>query len=140
MLFRSDGDGSLIKNRPHIGLIHCHGMMQTTELIDLMFDCSWKFSFGRENGNENYWIYFNRKHEKLLATPACDDFAFRLMGVFHQDRRTAAMPIFITWVMTPQGGHAVLSYYVAGVVRIIEPQTDAIFPVPGGWELILLCG
>ena len=135
-----DGDGSLIKNRPHIGLIYCHGIMQTTELIDLMHDCSWKFSFGRSNGNGNYWIYFNRKHEKLLTTPACDDFAFRLMGVFHQNRKVAAMGIFITWAMTPRGGHALLSYYVDGEVKLIEPQNDKIFPVPGGWRLILLCG
>jgi len=70
----------------------------------------------------------------------CDDFAFRLMGVFHQNRETAAMPIFITWVLTPQGGHAVLSCYVTGRIRIIEPQTDDIFEVPADWKLILLCG
>ena len=70
----------------------------------------------------------------------CDDFAFRLMGVFHQNKETAAMPIFITWVLTPSGGHAVLSYYVAGTVRIIEPQTDDVFEVPTDWKLLLLCG
>ena len=70
----------------------------------------------------------------------CDDYAFRLMGVFHQNRETAAMPIFITWVLTPQGGHAVLSYYVNGTVRIIEPQTDNVFGVPADWKLMLLCG
>ena len=70
----------------------------------------------------------------------CDDSAFRLMGVFHQNRETAAMGIFITWVMTPRGGHALLSYYVDGEVKLIEPQNDKIFPVPRGWELILLCG
>lgn len=69
----------------------------------------------------------------------CDDFAFRLMGVFHQNRKTAAMPIFITWVLIPQGGHAVLSYYSNGVVNIIEPQTDEVFGVPD-WQLLLLCG
>lgn len=70
----------------------------------------------------------------------CDDFAFRLMGVFHQTVKTAAMPIFITWVGTPQGGHAVLSYYCNGEVWIIEPQNDAIFSVPKSWTLALLCG
>ena len=62
------------------------------------------------------------------------------MGVFHQNKETAAMPIFITWVLMPQGGHAVLSYYVAGTVRIIEPQTDDVFEVPTDWKLLLLCG
>ena len=70
----------------------------------------------------------------------CDDHTFRLMGAFHQNRETAAMPIFITWVMTPRGGHALLSYYVDGKVKLIEPQNDKIFLVPEGWELILLCG
>jgi hypothetical protein len=70
----------------------------------------------------------------------CDDFAFRLMGVFHMDRDAAAWPIFVTWVGTPQGGHAVLSYYQDGDVYIIEPQTDEIFLVPSDWSLILLCG
>jgi hypothetical protein len=70
----------------------------------------------------------------------CDDFAFRLMGWFHMDRDAAAWPIFITWINTPQGGHAVLSYYQDGQVFIIEPQTDEVFPVPEDWSLILLCG
>jgi hypothetical protein len=70
----------------------------------------------------------------------CDDFAFRLMGWFHMDRDAAAWPMFITWVNTPQGGHAVLSYYKDGQVFIIEPQTDQVFPVPDDWSLILLCG
>jgi len=90
----------------------------------------------------------------------CDDFAFCLMGVFHQDRRTAAMPIFITWVsweivgswfkrvwlriksfVTGQRvGHAVLSYYKDGIVKIVEPQNDGIYPVPEDWRLDLLCG
>jgi hypothetical protein len=70
----------------------------------------------------------------------CDDFAFRLMGWFHMDRDAAAWPIFITWVNTSQGGHAVLSYYQDGQVFIIEPQTDQVFPVPADWSLILLCG
>jgi len=70
----------------------------------------------------------------------CDDFAFRLMGVFHMDRTAAAWPIFVTWVNTSQGGHAVLSYYQDGMVYIIEPQTDERFPVPEDWTLTLLCG
>lgn len=70
----------------------------------------------------------------------CDDFAFRLMGWFHMDRDAAAWPIFITWVNTPQGGHAVLSFYQDGLVYIIEPQTDDVFPVPADWTLMLLCG
>jgi len=69
----------------------------------------------------------------------CDDFAFSLMGTFHKNEDTAAMPIFVTWVLTPQGGHAVLSYY-SGEVNIIEPQNDEIYPVPKNWKLLLLCG
>lgn len=70
----------------------------------------------------------------------CDDFAFRLMGVFHQNFRTAAMPIFITWVSMSDGGHAVLSYYCKGFVSIIEPQNDEVYVVPKDWGLMLLCG
>jgi hypothetical protein len=71
----------------------------------------------------------------------CDDFAFRLMGVFHQNLRTAAMPIFIAWVGLPDGyGHAVISYYCSGFVHIIEPQNDDIYVVPSNWSLLLLCG
>lgn len=70
----------------------------------------------------------------------CDDFAFRLMGVLHSDKEAASMPIFITWVLLPEGGHAVLSYYKDGEVKIIEPQTDQVFPVPEDWSLMLLCG
>ena len=133
-----DGDGH--ERTPSRGTIYCHGMMQVTELMDLMLDCGWKFRFGRDNGEENYWIYFNRKHEKLSTMPACDDFAFSLMGVFHDNKDTAAMPIFITWVSMPEGGHAVISYCKDGVVRIIEPQTDEIYDVPDEWKLMLLCG
>lgn len=70
----------------------------------------------------------------------CDDFTFNLMGVFHQNPETAAMPIFITWVSMLEGGHAVISYCKDGVVRIIEPQTDEIYDVPDEWKLMLLCG
>jgi hypothetical protein len=70
----------------------------------------------------------------------CDDFTFRLMGILHCDKEAAAMPIFIIWVSIPEGGHAVLSYYKDGQVKIIEPQTDQIFPVPKDWSLMLLCG
>ena len=70
----------------------------------------------------------------------CDDFAFSLMGAFHKNEATSAMPIFITWVLTSEGGHAVLSYYKAGKVNIIEPQNDEIYPVPKSWKLLLLCG
>ena len=79
--------------------------------------------------------------EKYVAEDFdCDDFAFRLMGVFHQDKRTVAMPIFITWVSMPEGGHAVLSYYKNGKVHIIEPQNDEVYFVPKEWSLMLLCG
>lgn len=80
------------------------------------------------------------KEEYDLETFDCDDFAFRLMGVFHMDRETAAMPIFITWVSFPGGAHAVLSYYYDGEVRIIEPQNDEVFPVPEDWSLLVLIG
>ena len=71
----------------------------------------------------------------------CDNYSFALMGSFHHNRETAPMPIFITWVLTREGGHALLSFYEAGKVFLIEPQTDEIIPgVPADWALILLCG
>ena len=84
--------------------------------------------------------------EKYVAEDFdCDDFTFRLYGIFHMNPLTAAMPIFITWVSMPQGGHAVLSYYKAvtttmGYVNIIEPQNDDVYFVPKEWSLMLLCG
>ena len=79
--------------------------------------------------------------EKYIAEDFdCDDFAFRLMGVLHQNRDTAAMPIFITWIKFADGmGHALLSYYKDGEVKMIEPQNDTIHIVRK-WELWLLCG
>ena len=70
----------------------------------------------------------------------CDDFVFALMGAFHQDRRTAAMPIFITWISTEMGGHAVISFYLDGIVTIIEAQNDKMLDISEDWGLILLCG
>jgi len=70
----------------------------------------------------------------------CDDFAFRLMGAFHQNIETAAMPIFVTWVKTTSGAHAVLSFTDNRTVLIIEPQNDRVYPVPAEWQLSLLCG
>ena len=71
----------------------------------------------------------------------CEDYAFALMGALHHNRKTAAMPIFITWVSMPEGGHAVLSVVTKDRrVLIIEPQNDSIYPVPNNWSLMLLCG
>ena len=76
----------------------------------------------------------------------CDDFAFGLMGAFHHEYDTASMPIFICWVQTPEGGHAVCSCLAHDrtdgelVPLIIEPQNDAIYMVPKEWKLMLLCG
>ena len=74
----------------------------------------------------------------------CDDFTFRLYGEIHKDLEFAAMPIYITWVSwdTPDGrtGHAAISYYKDGVVKIVEPQNDDIYSVPIHWRLDMLCG
>jgi len=69
----------------------------------------------------------------------CDDFTFALMGAFHKNYETAAMPIFITWVTTIQ--HALVSFYYDNKIFIIEPQTDEIYYLPEGeWKLSLICG
>jgi len=74
----------------------------------------------------------------------CDDFTFRLMGVFHSDPRTVAMPLFETWVEWyvdgQRYGHSVMSYYDRGIVNIIEPQNDNVFLVPDDWSLNVLMG
>lgn len=70
----------------------------------------------------------------------CDDYAFALMGAFHRDRDTAAMPIFITWILTERGGHALISCYYKGNIILIEPQNDYIMPIPEGCRLMLVCG
>lgn len=80
--------------------------------------------------------------EKYVAEDFdCDDFAFRLMGIFHTHRSTARMPIFITWLTYPKHTpHAVLSYFFNGCIYIIEPQTDEVSFVPAGTKLNLLTG
>ena len=74
----------------------------------------------------------------------CDDFAFQLMGVFHEHETACTYPIFITWIEWytdgQRYGHAVISYYHKGIVYIIEPQSDSIFLPPSDWKLNLLCG
>jgi len=85
----------------------------------------------------------NQANKALYITEKkdCDNFAFALMGALRGvDDRTCAMPIFITWVLTPENGHAVLSFYYKGTVKIIEPQLDSVFEVPKEWRLLLLCG
>ena len=70
----------------------------------------------------------------------CDDFTFRLMGVFHMNRGMAGQPFFITWVDTPEGGHSVLSFYIEGKIKIIEPQSDVISDVSQDYKLWMICG
>lgn len=70
----------------------------------------------------------------------CDDFAFRLMGKFHEDRGAAAMPIYITSITTPRGKHALLSFYHNNQIYLIEPQNDTIFSVPKSYKLNYICG
>ena len=102
--------------------------------------------------DETYSMADPQKIKEILETDAtdkmeyvpesvdCDDFAFRLMGIFHEDKDAVSMPIFLTWVLTPEDGHAVLSYCYQGQITIIEPQNDLEFPVPEDWKLILIIG
>ena len=82
------------------------------------------------------------KYEKEFHD--CDDFTYRLMGVLHENRQVAAMPIFITFVeWYTEGeryGHAVVSFYHEGFVYIIEPQNDRICSVPSNYSLNMICG
>jgi len=80
------------------------------------------------------------KEEWILDWYDCGAFTFRLMGVFHADRDTAAMPILILWVSMPEGGHAIITYKKGDEAKIIEPQNDDIYGLPSGWGLELLCG
>lgn len=68
----------------------------------------------------------------------CDDFAFRLFGVIHQDIDFAGMPFFILWVEwtdTKRHGHYVVSYIKDGKVNVVEPQDDNVMDVPRHWRL-----
>ena len=84
--------------------------------------------------NRMEWKY--NEYEKFT----CADFSYSLMGAFHRYQTTAAMPIFICWVITPQGGHSVLSFYDEGQIFLIEPQNDEVFSPPKDWTLKLLNG
>ena len=76
----------------------------------------------------------------------CDDFSFRLMGVFHSDKRTVAMPIFLllVWWRSPTDGkrvyHSLLCYYYKGRILKIEPQTDIIRSIPREYHLARIEG
>lgn len=70
----------------------------------------------------------------------CDDFTFRLMGALHMSRGMASQPFFVTWVDTPEGGHSVLSFYIEGKIKMIEPQSDSIFDVPKEYKLMVIMG
>jgi len=127
---------------------HIAGEGWLHNLLQLFFDIRSVFNFAdacyKEADEELIQVILDAdlgdKEEYETEWYDCDDFAFRLIGIFHCDRDAAAMPIFITWVLLPEGGHAVLSYYKDGQVKIIEPQTDQVFPVPEDWSLMLLCG
>lgn len=81
------------------------------------------------------------RQEWLLDWYDCGAFTFNLMGVFHQNRETAAMPIFVTWVDSGEGGHAVITYInELDMVKYVEPQTDYAWHIPPTWVLRLLCG
>lgn len=83
---------------------------------------------------------YTEKQKYVAEHFDCDDHTFSLMGAFHRDRDTAAMPIFITWILTERGGHALISCYYEGSIILIEPQTDAIMPMSEGYKLTLVCG
>jgi hypothetical protein len=84
-------------------------------------------------------VYSRDENGQPMEWFDCDDFTFALMGAFHKDYKTAAMPIFITWVPTIQ--HALISFYYDGEIFVIEPQTDEIYWLPEGeWKLSLVCG
>lgn len=83
---------------------------------------------------------YTEKQKYVAELYDCDDYAFALMGAFHRDRDTAAMPIFITWILTERGGHALISCFYKGNIILIEPQNDAIMPMPEGCRLMLVCG
>lgn len=94
----------------------------------------------------------------------CDDFTFSGMGAFHHNGLTAAMPIFITWILILPDwavgsrwrrawywlkvligvekpiGHSLLSFYRDGEVQLIEVQTDEFVPILPNYRLILLMG
>jgi hypothetical protein len=70
----------------------------------------------------------------------CDDFAYRLMGVIHQDSELSTMPFYNTWIEIPEGGHALLSFYKDNEVWLLEPQNDSIYRVPEGTKLIKMAG
>lgn len=97
------------------------------------------------------WIYNEQKKF------TCADFTYSLMGAIHKHEETAGMPIFVTWVIVPTddytlvkykpsftigglAGHSLASFYDAGIVHILEPQTDEVFLPPEGWQLYLLNG
>ena len=118
-----DGDG--ISERNGRGFISCHGMMQLTELIDLIIDCGWKFYYKPDNGNDNYRLYYDRKTQKLAEVAACDDFAYRLKGQFSIPG-WAELAIGIIWTKTHAQNCVVdtnLDFWV------IEPQNDNLMGV-----------
>lgn len=67
------------------------------------------------------WVYNDDKY-------ICCDFSFALLGAFHRCVSTAGMPIFMTWIIMGNVGHAIVSFYdyYSNRIFVIEPQTDEI--------------
>ena len=74
--------------------------------------------------------YVYNENEKYT----CADFSYSLMGAFHKYHSTAAMPVFVTWIIFGQYGHAVLSFYDDGEVFVIEPQNDDVITMEQAGE------
>lgn len=74
----------------------------------------------------------------------CDDFTWGLMGAFHHNLETAAMPIFAVSVQYEKLGetryHRMIAFYYNGEMILIEPQSDRFYNVPEDWILRLLIG
>lgn len=82
------------------------------------------------------------KHAYIKEFYECDAYAFRLLGILHTNDKTAAMPIFLTWVLKngPGTNHAVLTVYYKGKIWVIDAMRDAVYRVPNSWQLLLLAG
>ncbi len=105
------GDGHPVKS--YRGEISCHGKVALAGLIDMILDCGWSFRIRRDKGNDNYYLYYDKRSEELAPIPACDDFAAELFGKFAGS------------VWTDK--HA-LNFFVSenDELYFIEPQTDQI--------------
>lgn len=130
------GDGTKGTSR----FISVHGGTSLGELVKLMLDLRWLWYFRKDNGNDNYRLYFTRRFEQkdLSKVGGCDDYAW-LMKALANHEHINGVGFVIGWVKWVGGGlHAWNVGLTDKGVYQLEPQTGMIFRRQGQYRPLLV--